>query len=292
MIDWLPSLGAVAFAGSALLAAAPPAARAIDLDGDLFLSTTNDDADARRWSGEVAWVEPLTDWLKGELGGSYARFDDARWGYGALGAHLSAPGGRNHLSLRYEHGAGHNDGGDYEHVVGKAGLTHALVPGRIFVEGGMHVIRVDDVDENLARVGLGLVPLDWLSLHGDYHHSVFGGEGTRAWSARSDLRFRRASVFGGYARSEDTVDLRSIGGSRDAGRPTHEVFAGVEVPVGRHAVTLAGSRYESRSETRWSMTLTLRWKLFWRPAARDEEPETPLRGSSGRAVARADGPGR
>lgn len=281
-------LGLIAALPIALLAS-PASAGLLDADGDVFLTLTNDDADAERLGGELIWVEPLTGWLKAELGASYYEFDRARWGYGTLGAHLRLPDERTHLSARYEAGAGRGVRGAYDHQIAEFDAIHALVPGRIFVNTGFQLIRVDGVHENLVQLGFGLVPLDWLQLQVDYHDSVFGGEGIQAWSARSDVRVERTRLFGGYTRSEDTIDLRSIGGGRREGRATHEVFLGVEVPLGRHSLTLAGTRHESRFDVRYSMSLTFRWNLFFR-AGGDVEAYTPKRGRRARAYARRSDP--
>lgn len=260
-------------AGAALLVIAAPASGAVERDGDVFLTYENDDFRAKRFGTEALWLQPLTSWLDSELGGRYAEFDGATWGHGIVGAHALLPIELGRLGLRYEGGAGHGETGHYEHHIGDVGWTRGFFSDRLFLDTGMKLIRVDAVDEDLARVGLGVKATKWLLVKGGYHHSTRASNGAEMWLARTDLALRSSTLFAGYARSRDTLDLRSIGQGTVIGDPTDEYFVGATLPFGRHGLTIAARRYEGRADTRHTLSFTLRWSLSSLPWSIDPESE-------------------
>lgn len=260
--------------GGAAAQEAPPPAR----DGDVYLSYGNVDLYGSRFNTELLWVQPLLPWLDGQLGGHYSQFDDATWGHGIVGAHAWLPQGLGHLTLRYEGGAGDGDDtGHYAHHIGDVGWTSRLYADLFSLDAGLKLIRVDEVDEDLARLGLTVVPTKWLSLHGGYHHSTRRwNEGVDVWTARGDVSVRRIGLFAAYARSRDTLDLSSIGqGRTKLNDPTHEYTLGTTLPLGRHGLTVSISRFEG-ADTRHTLTFTYRWSLATAPWSFEGEPAPPV----------------
>jgi len=94
-------------------------------------------------------------------------------GHGIVGAHAWLPLELGHATLRYEGGAGDGDAtGHYAHHVGDVGWARPIWRDQLHLDAGLKLIRVDRVDDDLARVGLTLVPVKWLSLRGGYQHST------------------------------------------------------------------------------------------------------------------------
>jgi hypothetical protein len=260
----------VALLGIAVSATRAAHAAGVEKAGDVHLTYENDDFRGKRFGTEVLWVQPLSPWLDAQLGGRYAEFDGATWGHGIVGAHTLLPIGLGHLELRYEGGAGQGDAGHYAHHLGDLGWTRSLYSDWLFADAGLKLIRVDNVDEDLARVGLGVKATKWLFVRGGYHHSARAASGAELWSARTDLSFRSTLLFAGYARSRDTLDLRSIGQGRVLDDPTDEYFLGVTLPVGRHGLTVAARRFEGH-DTRHTLSFTWRWSLSGWPWSTDAE---------------------
>ncbi len=271
---------ALAVGGGAARADEPPAR-----DGDVYLTYGNVDFYGSRFNTELLWVQPLLPWLDGQLGGHYSQFDDATWGHGILGAHAWLPLELGHLTLRYEGGAGEGDDtGSYSHHIGDVGWTVPVYESLLFVDSGLKLIRVDEVDEDLARLGLTVVPAKWLSLHGGYHHSTQRwSDGADIWTARGDVTVRKIGVFASYARSRDTLDLSSIGQGTALNDPTDEYTLGTTLPLGRHGLTVSVSRFEG-ADTRHTLTFTYRWSLAaapWSFAGEPAPPASPVPGSAG-----------
>jgi hypothetical protein len=262
---------ALAVAGTAARADEPPAR-----DGDVYLSYGNVDGYGSRFNTELLGVYPVLSWLDGELGGHYSKFDDATWGYGILGAHAWLPVELGHLTARYQGGAGDGDDtGHYSHHIGDLGWTVPVYDHMLFVESGLKLIRVDEVDEDLARLGLTVVPTKWLSLSGGYQHSTKRwSDGTDVWTARTDVTVRKVGLFFSYARSQDTLDLSSIGQGRALNDPTDEYTLGTTLPLGRHGLQISISRFEG-ADTRHTLTFTYRWSLAAAPWSFAGEPAPP-----------------
>jgi hypothetical protein len=257
-----------------LLAAAPVAGGLAEEPGDVFFEVENDDLHADRFGAGVTWLQPTLSWLDVELGGRYGEFDEASWGVGAVGAHLRLPAELGFASLRYEAGAGDGESGAYTHQIGEVSFTRALWRKRVFGEVGLQRIRVGDTEDDLGRLGLALAPNDWLQMHAGYLHSVFNGRDTDGWSGGTRLRLGGSTLFAGYARTRDTVDLRSIGRGLVQGEEADEYSAGITLPLGPHGTTLAATRYEGADDTRHTLSLAFRWSLSappWRldPASDD-----------------------
>jgi len=257
----IAALLALAIGAPRVRAAEPPAR-----DGDVFLTYANHDLYASRFDTELLWSQPLLSWLDGQIGGHYAQFDDATWGHGILGAHAWLPRELGHLVLRYEGGAGDGDAtGHYAHHLGDAGWTRAIWGEQLHLDAGIKLIRVDVVDEDLARVGVTAVPAKWLSLHGGYQHSTRRlAHAAEVFTARGDLTISRYGLFAGYARSRDSLDLSSVGQGTVLNDSTNEYFVGATLPIGLHGVTVAFSRFEG-ADTRHTISLTWRWSLAKAP---------------------------
>jgi hypothetical protein len=247
-------------------------------DGDVYLTYSNDDLQGDRFGTELLWVQPVATWLDAQIGGHYAKFDDATWGHAIVGAHAWLPFDLGHLTLRYEGGAGDGDAtGSYSHHIGDVGWTIPAWQKLLYVDTGLKLIRVDEVDEDLARIGFTVVPAAWLSLNGGYQHSTRRWDnGTEVWTARGDLTWRSSVFFAGYTRSQDSLDLSSIGRGTVLNDPTNEYFVGTTLPIGRHGLTIAGSRFEgTHGDTRHTISLTWRWSLARAPWDFSGEPEPP-----------------
>jgi hypothetical protein len=275
------ALFALAISGAAARAGEPPPAR----DGDVYLTYGNVDLYGSRFNTELLWVQPLLPWLDGQLGGHYSQFDDATWGHGIVGAHAWLPQGLGHLMLRYEGGAGDSDDtGHYAHHIGDVGWTVPVYESLLFLDSGLKLIRVDEVDEDLARLGLTVVPATWLSLNGSYHHSTERwSHGSDVWTARGDVTVRKIGLFAAYARSQDTLDLSSIGQGTVRNDPTDEYTLGGNLPLGRHGLIVSVSRFEG-VDTRHTLTFTWRWSLAaapWSFAGEPVPPPSPVPGAPG-----------
>jgi len=244
-------------------------------DGDVYLSYSNDDFYHSRFGTELLWVQPLFPWLDGEIGGHYSEFDDATWGHGILGAHAWLPLDLGHLTLRYEGGAGDSEAtGHYAHHIGDIGWTIPVYARLLHFDTGLKLIRVDRVEEDLARVGLAVLPTSWLSLHGGYWHSTREAHGTEVWTARGDVTLRKIGFFASYVRSRDTLDLQTVGRGKVLGEPTDQYIAGVTLPFGRHGLTLSYTRFED-ANPRDTVMVTWRWSLGAAPWSFAEAPEPP-----------------
>jgi len=245
-------------------------------DGDVYLTYANDDLRGKRFGTELLWVQPLLPWLDGELGGHYSQYDDATWGHGIIGAHAWLPLDLGHLTMRYEGGAGDgHDTGHYAHHIGDVGWASPIYVDWFQLDAGLKLIRVDSIDEDLARVGLGVLPTKWLSLHGGYHHSTQRARhGADVWTARGDVIVKKTLLFAGYARSRDTLDLSTVGQGKVLNDPTNEYFVGATLPLGRHGLTISLSRFEGTG-TRHTISLTYRWSLAAAPWSFADPSEPP-----------------
>ena len=261
---------AIGVAALLALAIAATGTRADELpprDGDVLFQYANTDLEGDRFDSELLWVQPLLPWLDGHLGGHYSRFDDATWGHGIVGAHAWLPLDLGHLTLRYEGGAGDGDAtGHYAHHLGDIDWLSATCFDRLRLDAGLKLIRVERVDEDLARVGLTVLPTPWIWIHGGYQHSTRRlAHAAEVYTARADVTLAKARLFAGYTRSRDSLDLSSVGQGTVLNDPTDEYFIGTELPLGRHGVTIALSRFESRADTRHTIRLTWRWSLATAP---------------------------
>lgn len=258
--------------GSTSVRAGEPPAR----DGDVYLTYGNVDLYGSRFNTELLWVQPLLPWLDGQLGGHYSQFDDATWGHGILGAHAWLPLELGHLTLRYEGGAGDGDDtGHYSHHIYDVGWARPIYTDLLHLDAGLKLIRVDEVDEDLARLGLTVVPTKWLSLGGGYQHSTQRwSHGTDVWTARGDVTVRKIGFFAAYARGRDTLDPSSVGQGKVLGDPTDEYALGTMLPLGRHRLTVSLSRFQG-ADTRHMLTFTYRWSLATAPWDFAGEPESP-----------------
>jgi hypothetical protein len=266
----IAALLALAIGGTAARAEPPP-----PRDGDVYFTYANSDLDGSRFDTELLWVQPVLPWLDAHLGGHYSQFDDATWGHGILGAHAWLPMDLGHLQLRYEGGAGDGDDtGHYAHHIGDAGWISTTYFDRLRFDSGLKLIRVERVDEDLARVGLTVLPVNWIWLHGGYQHSTRRlANAAEVYSARADVVLSKVMLFAGYTRSRDSLDLSSVGQGTVLNDPTNEYFAGVTLPFGRHGLTLSYSRFDG-ADTRDTISLTWRWSLATWPWSFDE-PHAP-----------------
>jgi len=264
---------APALALVALVAATPAGAGSVEESGDVFLQLENDDFHADRFAAGVLWLQPTLPGLDLELGGRYAEFDAASYGVGRVGAHLALPAEIGFASLRYEAGAGDGETGAYTHQIGDVFFTRALWGRRVFGEVGLQLIRVGDTEDDLGRVALVLAPSDRLQVRAGYLHSVFNGRDTDGWSGGAKLQLGGNTLFAVYARTRDTVDLRSIGRGLVQGEEADEYSAGITFPLGPHGTTLAATRYEGADDTRHTLSFTFRWSLSAPPWSFDTGPE-------------------
>ncbi len=272
---------AIGIAALLALAIGAPSARAGEppaRDGDVYLTYSNVDLRGKRFGTDLLWVQPVLARLDAHFGGHYAEFDGATWGYGILGAHAWLPIDLGHLTMRYEGGAG-NGGDHYSHHIGDIGWTRPFLRDWFHLDAGLQLIRVDDVDEDLARVGIAVVPTKWLLLRGGYQNSL--SSSTEVWTARGELTVKKSMLFAGYARSRDSLDLSSIGQGTVLQDPTDEVFVGTTLPFGRHGLTVSLSRFEG-VDTRYTLNFTWRWSLATAPWSFEGEPEPPANGVPGR----------
>jgi hypothetical protein len=245
-------------------------------DGDVYLTYLNHDLYGSRFGTELLWSQPLLPWLDGQIGGHYEQFDDATWGHGILGAHAWLPLELGHLTLRYEGGAGDGDAtGHYAHHIGDVDWLSVTYFDRLRVDAGLKLIRVERVDEDLARVGLTVLPMPWIWLHGGYQHSTRRlSHATEVYTARVDVTLSQTRLFAGYARSRDSLDLSSVGLGTVLNDPTNEYFIGATLPFGSHGLTVSFSRFEG-ADTRHTISLTWRWSLATTPWDFSGAPETP-----------------
>ena len=276
---------ALAIGGTAARADEPPAR-----DGDVYLTYGNVDFHGRRFNTELLWVQPVLPWLDAQLGGHYSQFDDATWGHGIVGAHAWLPSDLGHLTMLYEGGAGDGDDtGHYAHHIGDVGWNVPVYEKLLFVDSGWKWIRVDEVHEDLARLGLTVVPTKWLSLAGGYQHSTRRwNHGTDVWTARGDVTVKKIGLFASYARSRDTLDLTTVAldlttidQERTLGDPTDEYALGATLPFGRHGLTISYSLFDG-ADTRHTLTFAWRWSLAtspWDFSGESEPPTSPLPGA-------------
>ena len=219
---------------------APPA-------GEIYLSHQHDDGHADRFDSSLGWVGPagpLGHWLQLEAGGRYWEFDEAHSGHAILGARAELPTGTDTLYGRTELGAGDGVDGSFNHLTGIVGWEHRFLRELLALDAELRWFRVGAVRENLVKVGAGVAPRRWLRLKGDYRRSVFGGEGTRAWSGSTVFRWGRGrAITLGYTRSEDTVEPVEIALDRVRGVTTHKYRVRLTLPIGASRSVRGGGAF-------------------------------------------------
>ena len=231
--------------------------------GDIFTSLRYDDL-SPSGSGrgiQVSWLKPMSAIWRLELGAAYNDVADSHWAYGIVGNYLSLREGTDNIFLIIEHGRGDSDAGDFDHTLGKAGLSHALIARQLYLDAEIQVIRIGDVEDELGKLGFSYAPsAPWLfQVH--HYRSLSSDGDMRAWSGRVNYTRNNITWFGGLASSTETVDPVSaaLGTPRD--QDSDEFFLGATFPVKQHALTIVFTDLDQEDAGRQSLTAVWKWAL-------------------------------
>lgn len=236
-------------------AALVPARGAVDW---LVLSVEgrDDDPGGRGGSGGVEWLHEFSPRVLAGAGGYASSISGADWRYLRLSAVVRA--GASTLQLGADLGDGRRGGHHFDYRIVRAGLTRALVAGRLYAELGDQYVDVDGSRGHVLKLAASVVPTPAVTLSAAAHLSAGGNLGARYAALRADVRCGRVGLLGGLNLGRARPELFDVFGRRPS---THssEAFAGATLPLGSQSATFVLDRLRVSGSTRTSVTIA--WKI-------------------------------
>ncbi len=205
------------------------------------------------------WIRPLP---RGVITAGLASvaIGGVRWTVGRLGmAWRMRPRVMGDALLTLGPGSSAGDGFLYRQV--RAGLSYAVIPDRLFVDGEGQVFNIAALHGELVGAGLTIRPVRALGARLSYARSVSGNYDADYLLLRADFQSGWGGGLGGVSvgRSAPRVEDLTPGGSADAAR--REIFGGLVVPLLGAQWTLVLSHTWGDAVRRQAIVLTSRVPL-------------------------------
>jgi hypothetical protein len=143
----------------------------------------------------------------------------------------------------------------------RAGLSYAVTPGRLLLDGEGQAFYVASFHSQIVAAGATLLPRPGLATRVSYGRSVGGNYDAEYLLIRADLRNGGIGAVGGISagRSGPTAEDLTLVESPDPSQ--REIFAGAVVPLNGLELTVILSHAWSEAVRRESIVLTSRIPL-------------------------------
>lgn len=208
--------------------------------------------------GSIDWLRTSASKSRFLLGARVASFEKTRWSFGRIGVAV-APASRLTLYTEANIGSGKRDREQhFSYALGRGSLTLEVVRKKFFVEVEDQYVDIDTAKGNIAKGGVILIPAQPLTITLAYYDSVSGNINARYGVGRVDLMAGRTKLLAGYSRGRTRPELFQVFNLPSA-RKSNEIFAGIEVPMGRQRLILAGASLEFEDVKRRSLLLS--WRI-------------------------------
>lgn len=191
----------------------------------------------RRGALEVLWLhrEARGHWNAGVLAAEAA---SARWLLASVGG-SRALGERWRLASRLRAGGGEDEGRRFDFGLAAVGLTYALRPAKLYLEGELLAYDVDRSRARLAKAGVLAAVGSRATFTLAYTATVEGDGDAEYLSVRLDLQGAHRTLFLGGTVGETVSALLDPGAVSPTAVDYRQLFVGVRRPGPRLTVDLA-----------------------------------------------------
>lgn len=233
--------------------ARPPDRLTISANGSRFTTGEEDEGGG----GSLGWLHYFTPNAVLGLGAEHQFIADSRWTFGSLRASWGRGASASRFALFGEvhHGAGDDDGRDFDYAVEVLGISQAFT-GKFSVQLEGRQIDIDRTHGNLPKLGLSYLWTPRLLTTLSYAHSVGGNLGTELGTGRVDYYGPVNLIIGGASGRADPAVLNLQPGLELPARNLKQGFLGIGKTFTRGELLLLGDYLELADSEKVTFTLS------------------------------------